>query len=73
VVAVEMEDERGLAGAVRAEQGDPLPRVDVQVDAEEGLVSVGVGEGDAVHLDHGDAHSGLLKVISITGTLTAAS
>ena len=43
--AVEVQDEGGLARAVRAEQGDPLAAGDGQVDAEQGLVAVGVGEG----------------------------
>ncbi len=38
-----MEDEGGLAGTVRAEQRDTLATPDGEVDAEEGLVAVGVG------------------------------
>ena len=45
--AVEVQDERGLAGAVGAEQRDPLAALRRQVDAEQRLVAVGVGEGEA--------------------------
>ena len=46
-----MQHQRGLAGAVGAEQRDPLAAVDVQVDAEERLVAVGVGEGQAADVE----------------------
>ncbi len=52
--AVEVEDERGLAGAVRAEESDPFALVDGEVDAEERAVAVGVGEGDAADVERGD-------------------
>ncbi|CAM5447984.1 hypothetical protein SVIOM74S_04723 [Streptomyces violarus] len=45
-----MEHEGRLAGAVRAEQRDPLAARDGEVDAEEGLVPVGVGEGQTGHV-----------------------
>ena len=45
--AVEVQDEGGLARAVGAEQGDAFAAADGQVDAEEGLVAVGVGVGEA--------------------------
>ncbi len=54
--AVEVQHQRGLAGAVGAEQRDPLALVDVQVDAEQRLVAVGVGEGEAPDVEDGDAH-----------------
>jgi hypothetical protein len=63
-----MQDERGLARTVGPEQGDPLPRVDVQVHAEQRLVTVGVGEGHTVHLDDRDTHGSLP-----TGTRTAVT
>ena len=46
--------QRRLAGAVRAEQGDDLAGVDAQVDAEEHL-DVAVGEVDAARLEQGRA------------------
>ncbi len=51
--AVQVQDEGGLAGAVRAEQGDPLAAPDGQVHPEEGLVAVGVGVGEAAHVEGG--------------------
>ena len=51
--AVEVQHQRGLAGAVGAEQGDPLAPVDVQVHAEQRLVAVGVGEGEAADVEDG--------------------
>ena len=53
VHAVEVQDERRLAGAVGPEHGDPLPRLDPQVDAVERLVTVGVGEGEALDQEGG--------------------
>ena len=52
--AVEVQDEGGLAGAVGAEQRDPLAAPDGQVDAEQGLMAVGVGEGEPGHLEGRD-------------------
>jgi hypothetical protein len=40
-------DERGLAGAVGAEQCEDLAATDLEVDALEGLKPGGVGFGDA--------------------------
>ena len=51
-----MQHERGLAGPVGSEEGDPLAAVDVEVDAEESLVTVGVGEGEVPHVEHRGAH-----------------
>ena len=53
---VEVQHQRGLAGAVGTEQGDPLAPVDVQVDPEERLVAVGVGVRQPAHVQHGDGH-----------------
>src|SRR6185369_4100478 len=69
--AVEMEDEGGLAGAVRAEQRDPLAFVDPEVDAEERAVAVGVGERDASDIECGDvergrAHASTQAIVAIT-------
>ncbi len=58
--AVEVQHEGRLAGAVRPEQRDPLAARDREVDTEEGLVPVGVGEGQSghverrVHISHSD-------------------
>ena len=49
--AVEVQHQRGLAGAVGAEQRDPLAPVDVQVDPEQRLVAVGVGVGEAADVE----------------------
>ena len=53
--AVEVQHERRLAGAVRPEQRDPLAARDRQVDAEQGLVAVRVGEGEAADLQRRQA------------------
>ncbi len=57
-----MEHQRGLAGAVRAEQRDPLALLDVQVDAVERLVAVGVGEGEAADVEDRGHGLGILPV-----------
>ena len=44
--AVEVQHQGRLAGAVGAEQRHPFAGVHVQVDAEQGLVAVGVGVGE---------------------------
>ena len=54
--AVEVQHQRGLAGAVGAEQRDPLARCDVQVDAVQRLVPVGVGERQPADVEDGGAH-----------------
>jgi ABC-type multidrug transport system ATPase subunit len=59
---VEVEHQRGLAGAVGAEQRDPLAGVDVQVDAVERLVAVGVGVGESTDVEDGGAHRGSVPV-----------
>ncbi len=58
--AVEVQHQRGLAGTVRTEQGDPLSLVDVEVDAVQRLVTVRVREGDALEVEDGNAHWGIL-------------
>jgi hypothetical protein len=50
---VEVQHQRRLAGAVGAEQRHPLPRLDPQVDPEQRLPPVGVGEGQALDVDRG--------------------
>ena len=57
-----MQHQGGLAGAVGAEQRDPLALVDVQVDAEQGLVPVGVGEGEAADVEDRCHCFGILPV-----------
>ena len=56
--AVEVQHQGGLAGAVGAEQRDPLALVDVQVDAVQRLVAVGVGVRQPCDVEDGDAHGG---------------
>ena len=58
--AVEVEDERGLAGAVRAEESDPFALVDGEVDSEERTVAIGVREGDAATSSAGTSSAGML-------------
>lgn len=48
-----MQYERRLARAVRTEQRDPLAARDGEVHAEQGLVPVGVGEGEAGDVEGG--------------------
>ncbi len=67
---VEVEDEGRLAGAVRPEEGHPLPQVDVEVDAEERLVPAGVGVGDTAQVEDGDAHPA--RTARLTAPATAA-
>ena len=59
--AVEVEDQGGLARAVGAEQRHPFPGVDVQVDTEQGLVSVRVGVGEAADIEDGCGHGGGIR------------
>ena len=54
--AVEVQDEGGLAGAVGAEQRHPLAAVDVQVDAVQRLVAVGIGVRQAADVEDRGAH-----------------
>ena len=51
-----MQDQRGLARPVGAQQGDALAPGHGEVDAEEGLAAVRVGEGQVPHLEQGVAH-----------------
>ena len=57
VDAVEGEDQRRLAGAVGAEDGDPLACRDREIDAPQGLVPVGIGERKVAHLERGRRHA----------------
>ncbi len=68
-----MQHQRRLAGAVGAEQGHPLPRVHVQVDAEEGLVPAGVGVGDAAQVEDGHAHPTRTPTVTTAATAAGAS
>src|SRR5690606_12859397 len=54
--AVEVQDQGGLAGAVRAQQSDPLAAFDGQVDAPQRDVPVRVRVAQAAHLKRGSAH-----------------
>ena len=54
--AVEVQHERGLAGAVGPEQGHPLAAVHMEVHPEQRLVPTGVGVGDAPEVEDWDAH-----------------
>ena len=47
-----MQHEGGLAGAVGAEQRDPFPLVHMEIDAKQRLVAVGVGVGQAPHVEN---------------------
>jgi len=46
-------DQRGLAGAVRAEQREDLALLDLQVDALQRLAAAGVGLGEALDGEDG--------------------
>lgn len=52
-----MQHEGGLPGAVRPEQRHPFAARDGEVDAEQGLVPVGIGEREAGDLQ-GSGNSG---------------
>ena len=54
--AVEVQHERGLAGAVGPQERDPLTLLDPEIDAVQRLVAVGVGEREPPDVEHGDAH-----------------
>ena len=69
--AVEVEDERGLAGAVRAEESDSFALVDGEVDSEERAVPIGVRERDAADVERGDverrgAHASTHATVAMT-------
>ena len=49
--AVEVQHQGRLAGAVGPEHRDALARVHVEVDTEQRLVSVGVGEREAAYVE----------------------
>ena len=51
---VEQLGERGLAGAVLADDAHELARVDAHVKVVDGGAAVGIGEVDVGELDHGD-------------------
>ncbi len=51
-----MQHEGRLAGAVRPEQRDPFAARDREVHAEQGLMAVGIGEGEAGDLQGSSAH-----------------
>ena len=65
-----MQYERGLAGAVRAEQRDPLAALHGEVDAEQRLPPVGVGEHQPLDLNRRTAHK--LTTLAATAIATAA-
>ena len=69
-----MQHERGLAGAVGAEQGDPLAAVDVQVHPEQRLVAVGVGVGEAAYVEDGGAQvvPGVVRRAAVVAPARAA-
>ena len=58
-----MQHERGLAGAVRPEQGDALTLVHMEVHAEQRLVAVRIGIGQAADVQDGRAHSATARAI----------
>ena len=67
-----MQHERGLPGTVRAEQGDPLALVDVQVHTEERLCPVGVGVRQSLDVEHRDGHQET-SAVSCRGVFDATS
>ena len=58
-----MQDQGGLARAVGAEQRDALALVHMEIYAEQGLVTVGVGVGQPAHLEDRAAHSATARAI----------
>ncbi|CAM5394428.1 hypothetical protein SCYAM73S_00847 [Streptomyces cyaneofuscatus] len=56
-----MQDERGLARAVGAEDRDTLTAPHGEVHPEEGLVAVGVGVGEAADIERGGGGPGILR------------
>jgi hypothetical protein len=54
---VQVQDQRGLAGTVRAEQRDPLPSLDSEVDTEQRLPPIGIGEHQPLDLNRRSTHS----------------
>ena len=66
--AVEVQHQGRLARAVGAEQGDPLPRVHVQVDPEQCLVAARVGVGDAADVEDGHAHPTRTPTVTTAAT-----
>ena len=60
-----MQHQRGLAGAVGTQHGDPLAAMHVEVHAEERLVPVRVGERQAAHVEDGGAH-GVTSAVRLT-------
>ena len=69
--AVEVEDERGLAGAVRAEESDSFALVDGEVDSEERAVAIGIREGDAADVERGTSSAGAHTSTHTTAAMTA--
>ena len=73
--AVEVQHERGLACAVRTEDGHPLALVHGQVDAEEHLAAVGVGVGQPLDLQqrrgHRTAHATAATTMAAAGSAKA--
>ena len=66
-----MEDEGGLARTVGAEERHPLAGMNVQVDAIEGAVPIGVGKPDRPHVENGHAHEDHRASARGEGGLTA--
>ena len=67
---VEMQHERGLAGTVRAEQRDTLPRRDLEIDTAERRMPARVRVGQVPDTDRGLVH---LSTHAPAATITAAA
>ena len=70
--AVEVQDEGRLAGAVGAEDRDPLAAGDGEVHAEQRLVPVRIGERQVADLEHDVAHGVTTAVRQISVAASGA-
>ena len=68
-----MQDEGGLARAVRAEHGDTLTRFDREPDVVEGHVSVGIREREVGDLYRWWVHASIQAQVAIAVADTAGS
>ena len=68
-----MQDERGLPRAVRAEQRDPFAPLDREIDAEQRLVAVRVGERAFPDLERGTGHGCITHAVAATRAANAGN
>ena len=73
VDAVHVQNQRGFACAIRPEQGDPLPGMDVQVYPIERDCPVGIAELETDNRNCGDAHTDHQASAAIAQAVAGAS